>query len=303
LQNLALNLKNNFRSLHSKALCWLYKRWYLYRFGVNRAVGAGQIKITKDIAYLNNDHPQNKLDIYSPVVKPEQPLPVIFYVPGGGWVLDNRDDPPTNVQRNFCLSLAQENFVVISVSHRLSPEVQFPDHVCDTVKALAWVKQNIEAYGGNFNKLFLAGYSSGAQVATLMSLCNTYLKQAGFQKNCFNATIAVSGVYNIVGFAQDQFCKELMVKPTFGNDPTTWEKASPTQYAENAELPFCLLAAHHEAANLQAETIEMYEKLKQASKNNTELHIIPESTHFNILVPSKSNPIILLIKNFVNKYV
>jgi hypothetical protein len=47
--------------------------------------------------------------------------------------------------------------VVVSVNYRLSPSVVWPAHFLDVKKALRWVKNNIEQYGGDPNLVIARG--------------------------------------------------------------------------------------------------------------------------------------------------
>lgn len=45
--------------------------------------------------------------------------------------------------------LAARGWVCVSLNYRVSPRHTWPDHIVDVKRALAWVKENIAAYGGD----------------------------------------------------------------------------------------------------------------------------------------------------------
>ncbi len=51
------------------------------------------------------------------------------------------------------------------VNQRLSPAVGHPEHIRDIAQAFAWVKKNITHYGGDPQRGYVAGHSSGGYLA------------------------------------------------------------------------------------------------------------------------------------------
>ncbi|MDY7102998.1 MAG: alpha/beta hydrolase fold domain-containing protein [Actinomycetota bacterium] len=91
------------------------------------------------------------------------PHPLMLYFHGGGWVLgDERSDEP------FCRDLCvQTGAVVISVDYRHGPEAKFPAAADDAFAALQWVGANAIELGGIPGQLVVAGWSAGANIATV----------------------------------------------------------------------------------------------------------------------------------------
>ncbi len=93
----------------------------------------------------------------------EGPHPVVVYFHGGGWVLGSAtsDDP-------FCRHLcAGAEAVVVSVDYRHAPEHRFPAAADDAVAAVRWVAEHAEELGGVTGQLAVAGWSAGANLATV----------------------------------------------------------------------------------------------------------------------------------------
>jgi acetyl esterase len=97
--------------------------------------------------------------IYVP--KGQAPFSVVVYFHGGGWVgggLDVVDEP--------CRALANKaGAIVVAPSYRLAPENKFPSAVEDAYAAMKWVGERIASFGGNIDKLFVAGDSAGGNLA------------------------------------------------------------------------------------------------------------------------------------------
>lgn len=292
-----------FDRLKAKCAYWAYRFWYQNRFGAQKLFTSEEVLQHKDLSYAVSESEVAKLDVYEPCEVGSK-LPVILYIPGGGWILDNRHDPPTNVQRNLCAMLAAQNFVVVSASHRLSPQVHFPTHIEDIALALQWIYKHIAQYKGDPQNLFIVGYSSGAQVGSMLSLQEKYLKQAGFEKRPpIKGIVGICGVYNIGHFAQDLLCRELMVEPAFGKDEKVWQEASPSSFTQGTKQPFCLITAEDDVANLREEAFELRDLLLKNGNRQVEMHIIPNTSHFTVLVSNSNNPLLQIVKNFINKHI
>jgi para-nitrobenzyl esterase len=129
-------------------------------------------------------HPQSEdclaLNIWSPALHPEARLPVLVYVHGGGYAYGSANDAITDGQA----LAARGALVVVTVNHRLNLfgylylarlDRRFGDSgnagQLDLILALAWVRDNIAAFGGDPRCVTLAGQSGGgAKIATLMAM-------------------------------------------------------------------------------------------------------------------------------------
>ncbi len=101
------------------------------------------------------------------------PHPVIVYWHGGGWVLgdETSDD---SLCRDLCV---RTDALVVSVNYRHGPEHPFPAAVDDGYAALRWVAEHAAELGGVSDRLAVAGWSAGANMATVM--CHLAREQDG----------------------------------------------------------------------------------------------------------------------------
>jgi acetyl esterase len=93
-------------------------------------------------------------------------LPVVVYFHGGGFVMGTLEthDP-------YCRGLTVEaGVMVVSVDYRLAPEHKFPAGVEDCFAATEWVLEHVEELGGDGRRVFVAGDSAGATMATVVAL-------------------------------------------------------------------------------------------------------------------------------------
>lgn len=104
-----------------------------------------------------------RLRLYRPTTG--EPLPVIIFFHGGGWVIGGLDshDP-------LCRSMANgTGALVVSVDFRLAPEDPFPAAVEDSIAATAWVVDHAADIGVDPTRVAVAGDSSGANLATVVA--------------------------------------------------------------------------------------------------------------------------------------
>lgn len=97
------------------------------------------------------------LNVWSPV--DARALPVVVVIHGGGFQLGSGSVPVYHGA-----SLASWNLVVVSFNYRLGP-LGFAGQnywLQDQIAALRWVKHNIAAFGGDPNRITIAGISAGA---------------------------------------------------------------------------------------------------------------------------------------------
>lgn len=120
-------------------------------------------KMSEDCLYLN---------VWTPAKSPNEKLPVLVYFYGGGFVAGDGSE-----NRYDGTSLAQKGIVTVTLNYRLGifgffshPELtkESPNKasgnygLLDQNAALLWVKKNIAAFGGDPDKITIAGESAGS---------------------------------------------------------------------------------------------------------------------------------------------
>lgn len=153
-------------------------------FNIPTAMDNGVVKLGDGIAYAGG--PRGLLDVYSPQ-NPRGKAPVIQFIYGGGWNRGERWEYEF-VGRAF----AARGFVTVIGDYRLVPEVTYPAFLYDAAVATKWIEDNIAAFGGDPDKLFLAGHSAGAYNAVMLGLDPAFFREAG-------SNLTVRGVAGLAG--------------------------------------------------------------------------------------------------------
>jgi len=146
--------------------------------GVRKAEKFGpramQANVFGDMNFRSNGMSEDclYLNVWTPSKTFKDKLPVLVYFFGGGFVAGDGSEPRYDGE-----SMARRGIVAITVNYRLGvfgfftyPELtkESPHHasgnygLLDQAAAIKWVKQNIAAFGGDPNKITIAGESAGS---------------------------------------------------------------------------------------------------------------------------------------------
>ncbi|MGL4324726.1 MAG: alpha/beta hydrolase, partial [Beijerinckiaceae bacterium] len=106
-----------------------------------------------DVAY--GSHPRQRYDVYGPEGRRgDAPIAIFFF--GGSWSGGRKED-----YSFIGRTLAARGFVTIIPNYRLVPEVTFPAFVEDGAAAVAHVRTNAAAFGGDAHRMYMVGHSAG----------------------------------------------------------------------------------------------------------------------------------------------
>lgn len=119
----------------------------------------------------------------------KKPVLVFFY--GGGWANGERSEYGFAAR-----AYANRGFIVVLPDYRKVPHVLFPVFNQDAAEAVRWVHDNIARYGGDPERIVLAGHSAGAYIAMMLTLDQSYLRAAGVNPHIIRAVAGLSGPYD-----------------------------------------------------------------------------------------------------------
>ena len=235
------------------------------------AAAPAQVRVAADVDYVAaTDYADKKdrLDIYAPA--DAKMAPVIVSIHGGGLRQGDKSGQAFVGQR-----FASSGHVTVVVNHRLSPRVSHPAHVEDIAAAVAWVKRNIATYGGDPQKIFVIGHSSGAYLAALLVLDSRYLAAHELTPRDIRGVVPVAGFFYVdrPGVAPDR------PKDIWGTDVNVWKAASPGTYVSRDVPPMLLLYADGDDEWRQKQQSEFATALRENGSRDVEVRMIKNRTH------------------------
>lgn len=154
---------------------------------INALVPDDDHQRTSDIAY--GPEARHRLDVYKPQGATSS-KPVVVFLYGGSWKNGRRGD-----YRFAGQAFASRGYITVIPDYRTYPDVRFPAFVEDSAAAVAWVRKNIARFGGDPNRIVLAGHSAGAHIAALLAYDGRYLAAAGVPKASIAGLVGLAGPY------------------------------------------------------------------------------------------------------------
>jgi para-nitrobenzyl esterase len=117
------------------------------------------------------------LNIWVPKSAGDEPLPILVWIHGGAFIGGSASVPIYDGQ-----FLASRGIIVVSVNYRLgafgffsSPELrkQYPrvaglQGIYDVIEALRWLHANADSFGGDAERITVAGQSAGAAIVNIL---------------------------------------------------------------------------------------------------------------------------------------
>jgi acetyl esterase/lipase len=224
---------------------------------------------------------RNRLDVYRPR-DGGGGGPVLIHLHGGGFsFLPGRK---SFYARRLLFRLAREGWVCISATYRLQPEAKFPDELIDVKKVIAWARARAVEYGGDPDRIVLAGSSFGARLATLAGFTvNDPSLQPGFEgaDTSIAAVVALYGYYG--GIASR------------GGLPS-----SPFDYASRGSAPLLIVHGGQDTFTPPRRARALAERARGATANPVVYVELPGAQHsFDLLSSIRVEAVIDGIEAFV----
>jgi len=154
------------------------------------------VDVIRDVPY--GEHPvAHLLDIYRPRFAP-RPLPVLLYIHGGAFVICSKE-----THRHVALLNAERaGYLVFCINYRLAPNHPFPAAIEDACDAYRWVVENAARYGGDPQRIVVAGESAGGNLALGVTIAATYDRPEPYARRILALNVAPVGVMPLMPYLQ-----------------------------------------------------------------------------------------------------
>lgn len=230
------------------------------------------------------------LDVYTPRAVSDAGAPVVVFFYGGSWERGSREQYRFVGQR-----LATNGILAIVADYRTYPRAVFPGFMDDAAKAVAWSRDNAARWGGDPDRLFVAGHSAGAQIAALLGTDARYLQRYGMAPTELAGVIGLSGPYD--------FVVSKRLRRIFG-PPEQWSRAQAVNFVDGDEPAFLLVHGARDTVVESADSVELATRLR-AHDVAAKLVLLPDGTHTTPLTglydPQRAPAVLDAILAFVRR--
>jgi arylformamidase len=216
------------------------------------------------------DSDREVIDIFAP---DHEEGPCFVYLHGGYWRGGHARDG----------SFIAEPFVragasVFLPTYDLCPDVTVAEIVAQTHKAIAWIHANARAYGGDPDRLYLAGHSAGAHLAA-MALADDWRDDPAVA-GAFAGACLISGVYDM------DPVRYVSVNDLIRATDADVEPLSPLRHPPRWPVPMVVAAGGDESEEWRRQS-QLYADVARDAGCSVAAMEIPGVHHWSILLPMR----------------
>lgn len=154
---------------------------YRARWSEESALARSRCHLASDVPYGPSE--LERLDIYGHVSAHAKPVHV--YIHGGYWHFGDKKD-------SGYVALPFENEAITFVlNYGLAPATRIGEQVAQCRAAIAWIRGNARAYGGDPGRIHVTGHSAGGHLAAMLAAGGEGLK----------GVVLLSGIYDLAPIA------------------------------------------------------------------------------------------------------
>jgi acetyl esterase/lipase len=268
--------------------------------GLSSCAFRGVIR-SKNIVYLPADPATHKaaqqLNVFAPRHH-DHPENVFIFIHGGNW-----NSGKKSLYNFFGNRLARKGVVAVIIDYPLSPGAKFNEMTMDAALSVKWVKENIERYGGDPNRIFISGHSAGGQLAALITVRKEYFDTLGLS-NPLKGTILIdaAGLDQYGYMLKEKFAKDHTYSKTFTTNPMIWKEASALYYLRTGMPPMLIYRGGRTYPSIRDSNEKFAAALKKFVQK-PDYHILPGKRHVPMITQffKPWNPRYEEILNFMEK--
>ena len=161
--------------------------------GTDEPLETATYEAQKGLLYAELPGNAGTVDLYLPK-KSGIPAPVIVWLAGSGWMLDNGNDLGEEAAQALCA----HGYAVAAVAIRSSFQAQFPAQLHDAKAAVRWLRANAETYNLDAGRIAAMGNSSGGWTATMLGVTSDVPSTEG-SVGTLGPSSAVQAVIDLYG--------------------------------------------------------------------------------------------------------
>ncbi len=234
------------------------------RYATASAAARARVRRESDLRYGPTD--AETLDLF-PAAAPGAPLHL--FVHGGAWRGGHKDS----------YSFLAETFVAagahyVALNFGNIPDVRLPEMAAQVRRAIAWLYRNARRFGGDPERLYLSGHSSGAHLAAVALA--TEWPAHGMPETVVKAALLASGMYDLR--APLLSARSAYVRVTREEE----DALSPLRHVGRIRCPVALAHGERESPEFRRQAADFAAALG-AARLASEVIVGPGLNHFELL--------------------
>lgn len=187
---------------------------HLQRWAERSARARQECDCALDLAY--GDQPAERLDVF-PAGHPG--APVLLFIHGGYWrALDKSD------HSFIAPAFTRDGVCVVVPNYTLCPDTTVPQIALQMAWAVVWTWRNARLYGGDPERITVAGHSAGGQLAAMMLACDWRALDTALPAQVVPNALAISALHDLEPIMRTPF-----LQPSLGLTPQQVAQASPAR--------------------------------------------------------------------------
>ena len=205
------------------------------------------VQVVSDVAY--GSHPRQVLDVWRTPRTPAH-APVIIYFHGGAWTFGVKREQGRPMLHEF----VARGWIVVTSNYRLAPTDPWPAHIVDAKRVLGWVKKNIANYGGDADRVVVAGGSAGGHLASLVAMAHADEWCSEDQRDVADWSVrGCISLYGVLEMTGDEthwhglghglrvLLERRVVRQTYEGNEELYERMSPFHRIDETTPPFLVV--------------------------------------------------------------
>jgi acetyl esterase/lipase len=221
---------------------------------------AAELQTHRDLPYAEPKNERQTLDVYAPAEGKD--YPIVIWIHGGGWKKGDKGGVQKKPQ-----AFVDKGFVFVSINYRFLPDVTVKEMTGDVAKAIHWVHDHAQDYGGDPNTIFVMGHSAGAHLAALVCTDDQYLKAEGLSLSIIKGCVPVDvSAYDIPKRLKDGGAvPPAKLKELFGDTEESQRELSPVAHvAQGKNIPPFLILHCADRPDTTVQSRWFADKLQEA---------------------------------------
>ena len=264
--------------------------------GAPALTASGSVETHRDLQYKTApatayERERCVLDLTVPTRTRDFPTLVWFH--GGGL---EHGDKSTSIAQSVVKRFTDSGIAVASVNYRLSPRVHYPAYVEDAAAAVAFIRRNIEKWGGDPRRVFVSGHSAGAYLTTMLAVAPEHLERQGIQPGDLAGYIPVSG----------QMMTHYTIRKERGlpKDQPLIDAAAPVWFANHYTPPLLCIWGGQDMPTRAEENEYFVAVMKNAGNKAIEKLMVPGRTHTTIAsqIEQPQDPVAQTMEQFIKQH-